>query len=173
MFSVENVNVSDEGHELHRPGWERASFPAYRDEDGLIVVEGWAKGPFGIFWREFIDDDAGRTAAAPLVHVKSLLRFGTFANPDGAAEAAERAEPLANWDALIASAASKADADDKITDALVEDWLKGYTFSDLCCPDGGVVHYRLTPEQERAQERVSALADELIRRGEGPKVLVA
>jgi hypothetical protein len=63
MFTVENINVEDE-YQLEREGWTRSSFPAFRDDDGLISVSGWAKGPFGVFVREFIDDDAGRISAA-------------------------------------------------------------------------------------------------------------
>jgi hypothetical protein len=122
-----------------------------QDENGLVAVEGWTRGLFGIFRREFNDNDAGKTTAVPLVHLRRLLRLGAFADVDGASEAAERAELLADWDSLIASATSKADAEDKVYDTL-GDWLKGYTPSDLACPDGGVVYYRLTPEQERSDE---------------------
>src|SRR5580692_11040847 len=109
MFSVDNVNVDDE-FPLEREGWTPKTFPAFRDDDGLISVSGWAKGPFGVFWREFIDDDAGRTMAASLIHVRSGIRLGVFADVNFAAEAAEIAEPLADWDRMISEAASRQDA---------------------------------------------------------------
>ena len=49
-----------------RRGWTRRGFPAFCDDDGFISVSGLAKGPFGVFVREFIDHDAGRTCAASL-----------------------------------------------------------------------------------------------------------
>jgi hypothetical protein len=87
-----------------------------------------------------------------------LLRLGAFADLEGAAEAAERAEPMVDWDNLIGGATSRDDAEAKIYEVTSRDWLRGYTFAILVCPDGGSVYYRLTPEQQQQQERIQARA---------------
>jgi hypothetical protein len=79
----------------------------------------------------------------------SLLRLAVFADVDGASEAAERAEPLADWDSVIACAMSRPDAEDKVQSTLGDNWLKGYAWSDLMSHYKGVVYWRLTPEDER------------------------
>jgi hypothetical protein len=155
MFSVDDVNV-DEDEEFNRPGWTAGSFPAYQHEGKPVSVNGWTKGPFGIFARQFDDFDAGRTSAVPLVHLRSGHRVAAFAELEGAAIAAERAEPLADWDKLIAEATSQDDIDERIYKTLPDEWLKGYTFSQLYCPDGGIVHYRLTPSMQRDHDRMMA-----------------
>jgi hypothetical protein len=174
MLTVENVDQCDEsGDRLVRDGWERTRFPAYRDQDCAVNVWGWVRGPFGIFTREFIDADAGRTAAVPLVHLRSLLRLGVFANLGGAAEAAERAELMADWDKLIGDATSRDDAEARVYEVISGDWLRGYTFSILVCPDGGCVYYRLTPEQQQQQERIQARAAAELQREAGSQCVDA
>jgi hypothetical protein len=155
MFSLANENVEDD-EQLERPGWTPASFPAYQHEGKRVFVDGWTRGPFGIFARQFDDFDAGRTSAVPLVHLRSGKRIAVFAELEGAAIAAERAEPLADWDKMIAEATSHDDIDERIYKTLPDEWLKGYTFSQLCCPDGGIVHYRLTPSMMQDHERMLA-----------------
>jgi hypothetical protein len=155
MFSVDGVNV-DEGEDFERPGWTADSFPAYQHEGKPVLVKGWTRGPFGIFSRQFDDFDAGRTSAVPLVHLRSGHRLAVFAELEGAAIAAERAEPLADWDKLIAEATCEDDIDERIYRTLSDEWLTGYTFSQLYCPDGGIVHYRLSPSMQRAHDRVLA-----------------
>jgi hypothetical protein len=139
MFTVENINVEDE-YQLARQGWTRRSFPAFRDDDGLISVSGWTKGPFGVFTREFIDDDAGRISAASLIHLRSCIRLGVFADLDSAAEGAEIAEPLANWDEMIAGAASRQEAQDQIDDVLTGRWMD-FSPGQLFSPEGFWVLY--------------------------------
>jgi hypothetical protein len=141
MLTVENVNVGD-NDPLVRDGWSKQSFPACRDKEGeaLLIVWGWVRGPFGIFDREFDDVDAGRIAATSLVHLKNGLRIRAFSSLEVAAEAAEEAEPLADWDALIADAVSKEDAYGRI-DAVLERCWKDYFTSDLFSPDAGRVFY--------------------------------
>jgi hypothetical protein len=158
--TIENENVEDDD-QLVRPGWTRASFPAYQNEGKRVFVDGWTRGPFGIFARQFDDFDAGRTSAVPLVHLRSGKRIAVFAELEGAAIAAERAETLADWDKMIAEATSQDDIDERIYKALSDEWLKGYTFSQLYCPDGGIVHYRLTPSMQQAHERVLARIAEI------------
>jgi hypothetical protein len=155
MFSVDNVNVN-EGEDFERPGWTAGSFPAYQHEGKPVSVSGWMKGPFGIFSRQFDDFDAGRTSAVPLVHLRSGKRIAVFAELEGAAIAAERAELLVDWDTMIAEATSQDDIDERIYKTLPDEWLRGYTFSQLYCPDGGIVHYRLTPSMQRDHDRVMA-----------------
>ena len=155
MFSVDNVNV-DEPEPFERDGWVPTSFNAYRHERKPVSVNGWTKGPFGIFSRQFDDFDAGRISAVPLVHLRTGHRVAVFAELEGAAIAAERAEALADWDVLLAGVASKDAVRKKIYDALPDEWLRGYTFSQLWCPDGGIVYYRLTPSMQRAHDRVLA-----------------
>jgi hypothetical protein len=155
MFSVDNVNV-DEGEDFSRPGWAVDCFPAYQHEGKPVSVNGWTRGPFGIFSRQFDDFDAGRTSAVPLIHLRSGKRIAVFAELEGAAIAAERAEPLAEWDKMIAEATSQDDIDKRIYKTLPDEWLRGYTFSQLYCPDGGIVHYRLTPSMQRDHDRVMA-----------------
>lgn len=75
----------------------------------LLSVNGWKRGPFGIFSRQFDDFDAGRTSAVPFIHLRSGYRIAAFAELEGAAVAAERAEPLADWDKMIAEATSQDD----------------------------------------------------------------
>ena len=160
MFSVDNVNV-DEDEVFDRPGWAAGSFPAYQHEGKQVFVNGWTKGPFGIFARQFDDFDAGCTSAVPLVHLRSGHRLAVFAELEGAAIAAERAEPLADWDKMIAEATSQDDIGERVYKTLPDEWLKGYTFSQLYCPDGGIVHYRLTPSMVQDQERMLARIAEL------------
>jgi hypothetical protein len=155
MFSVDGVNV-DEGEDFERQGWTADNFPAYQHKGKPVLVKGWTRGQFDIFSRQFDDFDAGRTSAVPLVHLRSGHRVAVFAELEGAAIAAERAEPLADWDKLIAEATSEDDIDERIYQALSDEWLKGYTFSQLYCPDGGIVHYRLSPSMQRAHDRVLA-----------------
>jgi hypothetical protein len=155
MFSVDNVNV-DEGEDFERPGWTAGEFPAYQHEGKPVSVNGWKRGPFGIFSRQFDDFDAGRASAVPLIHLRSGKRIAVFAELEGAAIAAERAEPLADWDTMIAEATSQDDITERIYKTLPDEWLRGYTFSQLYCPDGGIVHYRLTPSMQRAHDRVIA-----------------
>jgi hypothetical protein len=155
MFSVDNVNV-DEDENFERPGWTAGSFPAYRHEGKTVSVNGWIRGPFGIFTRQFDDDDAGRTSAVPLVHLRSGGRIAVFAELEGAAIAAERAEPLADWDKMLAEATSQVDINERIYKTLPGEWLRDYTFSQLYCPDGGIVHYRLTPSMVQDHERMLA-----------------
>jgi hypothetical protein len=155
MFSVNNVNV-DEGEDFERPGWTPGSFPAYQHEGKRVSVNGWTRGPFGIFSRQFDDFDAGRTSAVPLIHLRSGKRIAVFAELEGAAIAAERAEPLADWNTMIAEATFQDDIDERIYKTLPNEWLRGYTFSQLYCPDGGVVHYRLTPSMQQAHDRMMA-----------------
>lgn len=139
MFTAENINVEDE-YQLEWEGWTRRSFPAFRDDDGLISVSGWVKGPFGVFVREFIDDDAGPTCATSLIHLRSGIRLGVFADLDFAAEAAEIAEPLANWDEMIAGAASRQEAQDHIDDVLTGRWMEFFP-GQLFSPEGFWVLY--------------------------------
>jgi hypothetical protein len=155
MFSVDNVNVDDD-ELFERDGWMPTSFNAYRHESKPVAVNGWTKGPFGIFSRQFDDDDAGRISAVPLVHLRSGGRIAVFAELEGAAIAAERAEPVADWDEVLAGAMSQDDIDERIYKTLPEEWLKGYTFSQLYCPDGGIVHYRLSPSMVQDHERILA-----------------
>jgi hypothetical protein len=139
MFTAENINVEDE-YLVEREGWMRKSFPAFRDDDGLISVSGWAKGPFGVFVREFIDDDAGRTCAASLIHLRSGIRLGVFADLDFAAEAAEIAEPLANWDKMVSEAGSREEAQNQIDDVLTGRWMEFFP-GQLFSPEGFWVLY--------------------------------
>src|SRR6202030_1465572 len=108
MFSVDNVNV-DEDEEFNRPGWTAGSFPAYQHEGKQVFVNGWTKGPFGIFARQFDDFDAGRTSAVPLVHLRSGHRLAVFAELEGAAIAAEPSEPLADLHRMVSASTSKDD----------------------------------------------------------------
>jgi len=39
MFGVSNENVGD-GEQIERPGWTRASFPAYQNEGKPVLVDG-------------------------------------------------------------------------------------------------------------------------------------
>lgn len=112
-FNVDGVNV-DEGEDFNRPGWTAGSFPAYGHEGKPVLVNGWTRGPFGIFARQFDDFDAGRTSAVPLVHLRSGQRVAVFADLEGAAIAAERAEPLADWHKMIAKSTSQDDIDERI-----------------------------------------------------------
>ena len=68
---------------------------------------------------------------------------------------------LLDWDKMIAEATSQDDIDERIYKTLPDEWLKGYTFSQLYCPDGGIVHYRLTPSMVQDQERMLARIAEL------------
>jgi hypothetical protein len=160
MFSVDNINV-DEGEPFERDGWMPTSFNAYHHEGKPVSVNGWTKGSFGIFSRQFDDDDAGRTSAVPLVHLRSGGRIAVFAELEGAAIAAERAEPLADWNKILAEATSQDDIDETIYKTLPDEWLRGYTFSQLYCPDGGIVHYRLSPSMVQDHERMLARIAEL------------
>jgi hypothetical protein len=83
MFSVDGVNVEDE--DFDRPGWTASTFTACQHEGKQVFVDGWKRGPSGIFSRQFDDFDAGRTSAVPLVHLQNGQRVGVFAELEGAA----------------------------------------------------------------------------------------
>jgi hypothetical protein len=160
MFSVDNINVGED-EPFKRDGWMPTSFNAYQHGGKPVSVNGWTKGSFGIFSRQFDDDDAGRTSAVPLVHLRSGGRIAVFAELEGAAIAAERAEPLADWNKILAEATSQDDIDETIYKTLPDEWLRGYTFSQLYCPDGGIVHYRLSSSMVQDHERMLARIAEL------------
>jgi hypothetical protein len=69
MFSIDGVNVEDDSDALHRGGWDAARFPAFRNGDEIVWVDGWIRGPFGIFTREFYEADVGNMGAVPLTRV--------------------------------------------------------------------------------------------------------
>jgi hypothetical protein len=71
------------------------------DQTDWRPVPGWVRGSFGIYAQDLNRQGSGPAKVSLLVHLNKGFRLAAFETLDLAAEAAEIAEDMANWDSLL------------------------------------------------------------------------
>ena len=96
--------------DFERDGWQPVFIAVTGD---AFAKPGWKRGSFYIYQHEYEHYEIGATSAALLMHCATGYMLAPFGCLEGAACAAEIAEPLADWAKVFGSKSR----DDAVADA--------------------------------------------------------